>query len=226
MRIRPLNTSSLPKHSGGNGLRERCKTTVFKVDPKNPDIAAIEQAAKAIKKGHLVAFPTETVYGIAANLLSRKAVDMLYEVKKRFRDKPFTVHIADMKTVREMGCVIPKTAASAIKKFWPGPLTVILRSKYGRKIGFRMPANKVAIDLIRASKVPVIAPSANISGNTPPTDAGDVLKELSGKIDILIDSGPAEVGVESTVADFTVKPPVILREGAIKRTALMKALKG
>jgi len=202
------------------------RTAVFKVDPKRPDAAAIERAARAIKDGLLVAFPTETVYGLAANLLNKKAVDRLYEVKKRFRGKPFTVHIADLKTIREMGCAIPKKARAAMDKFWPGPLTIILQSKDGRKIGFRMPANKVALDLIRASEVPVVAPSANISGKTPPTNAGSVLKDLDGTIDILIDSGPTEVGIESTVVDLTVTPPVILREGAIKRAALMRALKG
>jgi L-threonylcarbamoyladenylate synthase len=207
-------------------MRSLIKTTVFKVDPRRPDAAAIARAARAIKDGLLVAFPTETVYGLAANLLNRKALDRLYEVKKRFRGKPFTVHIADVKTIRDMGCAIPKKAKAAMDRFWPGPLTIILKSKDGRKIGFRMPANKVALDLIRASEVPVVAPSANVSGKTPPTNARSVLKDFDGTIDILIDSGPTEVGVESTVVDLTVTPPVILREGAIKRVALMRAFKG
>jgi L-threonylcarbamoyladenylate synthase len=202
------------------------KTKVFKVDPKAPDAQAIAHAAKAVKDGLLVAFPTETVYGVAANLLDAKAVNRLYEVKKRFKGKPFTVHISDVKMIREMGCPISKRAKAAIDKFWPGPLTIILKSKDGRKIGFRMPANKVALDLIRASAVPVVAPSANISGNKPPTDAKSVLKDLDGTIDVLIDSGPTDVGIESTVVDLTVTPPVILREGAIKRPVLMRALKG
>lgn len=201
------------------------KTIVLKVDPKSPDAAAIAQAAKAVKEGLLVAFPTETVYGIAANFLDHKAVDKLYEVKKRFKGKPFTVHIADPGAIRDMGCSIPKKAKAAIEKFWPGPLTIILKSKDGRKIGFRMPANKVALDLISASAVPVVAPSANLSGAKPPTDAKAVLRDLDGTIDILIDSGPTHIGIESTVVDLTVTPPVILREGAIKRAALMRILK-
>lgn len=202
------------------------KTTVFKVDPKAPDAAAIGHAAKAIKDGLLVAFPTETVYGLAANLLDHKAVDRLYEVKKRFKGKPFTVHISDVKMIRDMGCTISKRAKAAIDKFWPGPLTIILKAKDGRKIGFRMPANKVALELISQAAVPVVAPSANISGNKPPTDGKSVLKELDGTIDVLIDSGPTDVGIESTVVDLTVTPPVILREGAIKRATIMRALKG
>lgn len=207
-------------------MRPLSKTTVFKVDPKTPDARAIARAAKAVKDGLLVAFPTETVYGIAANFLDQKAVDRLYEVKKRFKGKPFTVHIADVKTIRDMGCAISKKAKAAMEKFWPGPLTIILKSKDGRKIGFRMPANKVALELISASAVPVVAPSANISGNKPPTDAKSVLRDLNGTIDVLIDSGPTDVGIESTVVDLTVTPPVILREGAIKRATLMRALKG
>lgn len=206
--------------------RQKSGTVIFKVDPKRPDEAVIARAAKAIRDGLLVAFPTETVYGLAANLLNPKALDRLYAVKKRFRGKPFTVLIADVKTIRGMGCAISRKAKALIGKFWPGPLTIILKSRSGRKIGFRMPANKVALDLIRASVVPVAAPSANISGKAAPADAGAVLKDLDGMIDILVDSGPTEVGVESTVADLTVNPPHILREGAIKRSALMRALKG
>ena len=202
------------------------KTVVIKVDPKDPDPLTIASAAAAIKSGKLVAFPTETVYGLAANFSDRKAVDRLYEVKKRFRGKPFTVHIADAKTIRAMGCIITKKARMAIKKYWPGPLTIVLKSRSGGKIGFRMPANKVALELLRKAEVPVVAPSANISGKMPPTEAKCVLKYLDGVVDILIDSGKTEVGVESTVIDLSVNPPVILREGAIKRAALMRAIKG
>jgi L-threonylcarbamoyladenylate synthase len=171
-----------------------------------------------------VAFPTETVYGIAANILDQKALDRLYEVKRRFKGKPFTVHIADMGAIRDMGCAVTAKAKLAIRKFWPGPLTVILKSRDGRSVGFRMPANRVAIELIKASGVPIAAPSANISGKAPPADAKLVLEDLDGRIDILIDSGRTAVGVESTVVDFTVDPPVVLREGAIKERALRKAL--
>ena len=202
------------------------KTTVFKVDPKDPDAAAITYSAKVIKSGGLVGFPTETVYGIAANLLDRKAIDRLYEVKRRFRGKPFTVHIADVKTIRAMGCRIPKQAKLAMDKFWPGPLTIILSNKDGGKTGFRMPANQVALRLIGQAQVPVVAPSANISGVAAPVNAKKVLESLNGKIDVLIDSGPTVVGIESTVVDFTVDPPAVVREGAIKRAAFTRALKG
>jgi len=207
-------------------LRPLVETKVFKVDPKDPDAAAIEFGARVIRGGGLVVFPTETVYGIAANLLNQKTVDRLYEVKRRFRGKPFTVHIADLKAIREMGCAISKKARLAIDKYWPGPLTVILQAKDGRKTGFRMPANEVALRLISAARVPVVAPSANISGKKPPRDAKSALRDLDKRVDVVIDAGRTAVGVESTVVDFTTDPPAILREGAVTRTALMRTLKG
>ena len=200
------------------------KTVILKVDPQKPDGDLIAYGARIIKRGGIVAFPTETVYGLAANLLDRKAIDRLYEVKRRFRGKPLTVHISDIKMVGQMGCVIPKKAKTLMDKYWPGPLTIILKSQNGSKIGFRMPANKVALDLIGLSEVPVVAPSANISGKAPPKDAKSVLKDFDGKIDAVLDGGRTDVGVESTVVDLTVNPPEILREGAIKRRALLKVL--
>lgn len=200
------------------------KTVILKVDPKKPDSEMIAYGARVIKRGGIVAFPTETVYGLAANFLDRKAIDRLYAVKRRFRGKPLTVHISDIKMVRGMGCAIPKKAKALMDKYWPGPLTIILKSQDGRKIGFRMPANKVALDLIGSSEVPVVAPSANISGKKAPKDARSVLKDLDGKIDVILDGGRTDVGIESTVVDLTVNPPVILREGAIKKRALSKAL--
>jgi len=200
------------------------KTPVLKINPNKPDKKVIRYGAKVIKKGGLVAFPTETVYGIAANLLKEKALDKLYRVKRRPRSKPFTVHIADLGSIKDMGCRIEEETKALIDEFWPGPLTIILRSENGTKIGFRMPYSKVALDLIKAAKVPVVAPSANISGKHPPKSAAEVLSQLDGKIDLLIDSGRTKVGVESTVVDLTVRPFKVLREGAIKKETISKAL--
>lgn len=201
------------------------KTKILKVDPRNPDSNLIRYAAAVIKLGGLVAFPTETVYGVAANLLDKKAVERLYRVKRRPRSKPFTVHISDLNSIKDMECRITKSARPLIDKFWPGPLTIILRAKNGAKIGFRMPANRIALDLIRAAGVPVIAPSANVSGSGAPSTAKAVLKELDGKIDALLDAGRAEFGVESTVVDLTARPARILREGAIGRVELEKTIR-
>ncbi len=199
-------------------------TLVLKVSPIKPDGKLIKYAAKALKDGGLVAFPTETVYGLGANLLDEEAIARLYKVKKRPRTKPFTVHIAGIRQIKALGCVFDARARKLAKKFWPGPLTMVLRSKVGAPVGFRMPANKVALGLIKASGIPVVAPSANLSGNNPPTKAKDVLRDLNGKIDVLIDSGPTDVGIESTVVDLTAKNIVILREGALKKKEIEKTL--
>lgn len=177
-----------------------------------------------LKDGGLVAFPTETVYGIGANLLDKKAVKRLYEVKKRPRNKPFTVHIASLGQIKALGCALDGRAKKLAGKFWPGPLTMVLKSRKGGSVGFRMPANKVAIELIKAAGVPVIAPSANLSGANPPTRAGEIIRSLGGKIDIIIDSGPTDVGIESTVADLTRKEIRVLRVGAVNIEELEKIL--
>ena len=202
------------------------KVSVIKIDPANPDKKKIAIAAKVVREGGLVVFPTETVYGIAANLLDGKAVERLYRVKARPEGKPFTVHISDLKMIRDMGCVITGTAEKLMAEFWPGPLTIILKSHKGEKIGFRMPADKTALELIRASGVPVVAPSANLSGRSAPTTAEEAMADLEGKIDIVIDGGRTEVGLESTVVDLTVNPFKVLRAGAIKEDELSKAVNG
>ncbi|MDP3791224.1 MAG: L-threonylcarbamoyladenylate synthase [Candidatus Omnitrophota bacterium] len=198
------------------------KTYVVKINPKSPEKDLIESAAKAVREGKLVAFPTETVYGIAANFLDEKAIESLYSIKGRPKNKPFTVHIADIKMIESLGCTVTKEALILISKFWPGPLTIILKSDGGNTLGFRAPANLVALELIKAAGVPIVAPSANLSGNKPPKSAGEVLKDLDGKIDMLLDSGATDVGIESTVVDLTVSPPKILREGAVKKEELVK----
>lgn len=184
----------------------------------------LDYAAAAVRMGRLVAFPTETVYGIAANKLDKKAIRDLIKAKNRPVLKKFTVHISDAAMIRKMKCRVTKDAKRLMDKFWPGALTIILRSTSGGKIGFRMPANKVALALIEDAGVPVVAPSANVSGKRPPTNAMQVLKELNGKIDLLLDAGPTDVGIESTVIDMTVVPPKILREGAISREKIKISL--
>lgn len=198
------------------------KTYVVKIDPKNPDKAGIEAAALAVKEGKLVAFPTETVYGIAANFFDKQAIERLYKIKKRPVKKPFTVHIADIKAIESLGCRMTKEALILAGKFWPGPLTMVLPLGKDKSLGFRIPANSIALELIKKAGVPIVAPSANLSGHKSPINAQEVLDELDGKIDILIDGGQTNVGVESTVVDMTVDPPKILREGAIKPEEILR----
>jgi len=200
------------------------KTAVLKIDPERPDKHIIAKAASMIRRGMLVAFPTETVYGIAANRLDKKAMISLSRIKKRPKSKPFTVHVSRLRMLKKLDCPLTVQAKALVEKFWPGPLTIILRSKNGEKMGFRMPANKIALQLIDKAGVPVVAPSANLRGHASPVSAEDVLQELDGKIDILLDAGDTDIGVESTVADLTVNPPRVLREGAISREKIEKEL--
>lgn len=201
------------------------KAYAVKINPRDPDRKIIASAADVIRKGGLVVFPTETVYGIAANLLDTKAIGRLREIKAERQDKPFTVHISDVSMMDKMGCYATKEALSLISKFWPGPLTIVLKDDKGGTVGFRMPANKVALELIKQAGVPVVAPSANLSGNKAPTSAEAALKDLADKVDIIIDAGNTEIGIESTVVDMTVAPPKVLREGAVKKKELFEVLK-
>ncbi|MFA5148530.1 MAG: L-threonylcarbamoyladenylate synthase [Candidatus Omnitrophota bacterium] len=190
-------------------------TIVVRIDASRPEAAKIKEAASILKHGGLVVFPTETVYGLGANLLDKDAVKRVYSIKRRPPCKPLTVHVADIKAVTKMAGRIPVKAARLIKRYWPGPLTLILKDKRGRKTGFRMPDNKIALKLIKAAGVPVVAPSANISGNKPPACAKEVLRDLDGMIEVVIDGGRTKIGVESTVVDMSGGRPVILREGAV-----------
>ncbi|MFC1576605.1 L-threonylcarbamoyladenylate synthase [Candidatus Omnitrophota bacterium] len=199
------------------------KTRILKLDHDSPDESAIEFAAELLRDGGLVAFPTETVYGIGANFLNKETIKRLYEIKKRPLNKPFTVHISSIDTVTNMGCDIPPIGERLINKFWPGPLTIILKSRTGNKIGFRMPKNRIAKDIISKSKVPVVAPSANISGEKPPTGTEEILESLDGKIDLILDSGRTEFGAESTIVELTGDSYRVLREGAISKETVEEA---
>lgn len=200
------------------------ETQVLKLNPTSPDSQTIKFAAALLRRGGLVAFPTETVYGIGANLLNKKTIKRLREIKKRPKNKPFTVHISSTDTIREMNCEISPLANALIKNFWPGPLTIILGSKK-EKIGFRMPANEIAKTLISESGVPVVAPSANPSGEPPSADAKSILKTLDGKIDLILDSGRTEHKMESTVIDTTGFSYRILRKGALSEGEIAAVLK-
>jgi L-threonylcarbamoyladenylate synthase len=196
------------------------KTKIVKVNRAKPEKGILKTAAEIIDKGGLVAFPTETVYGLAADYLNKKAMDRLYKVKKRPKEKPFTVHISDFDDLIKLACHMNIFSKSLIEKFWPGPLTLVLRAKSGEKIGVRMPKNKVALQFISECKNPIVAPSANLSGNEPPRKAESVLEDLEGKIDMVLDGGETELGVESTVLDASALPYRLLRRGAIKASRI------
>ncbi len=191
------------------------KAKIIKVNPGFPEETLIKEAAAVLKKGGLVAFPTETVYGIGANLLNKKAIDRLYKIKKRPKDKPFTIHIARFEALKDLDIDLSERAEQIIHRFWPGPLTIVTFNKKMEKVGIRMPRNKIALALIDKVGMPIVAPSANISGKRPPTSAEGAASEMKGSVDIILDGGVTEIGAESTVLDVTTRPFKVLRQGAI-----------
>jgi L-threonylcarbamoyladenylate synthase len=209
------------------------KTLLLKVDAENPDPTIIQTAADIIRKSGLVAFPTETVYGLGADALNGEAVLGLFAAKKRPLDNPPIVHVADPKEVDRLVLEVPPKAKVLMERFWPGPLTLIFkRSNLVPKVtvagldsvAIRMPKHKVALELIRQSRCPIAAPSANLAGKPSPTTAQHVYEDLNGRIDAIIDGGATNIGVESTVVDLSVDPPMLLRPGGTPYEALKKVI--
>jgi L-threonylcarbamoyladenylate synthase len=209
------------------------KTLLLRVDPEAPDVEKIRAGAGLIRSGGLVAFPTETVYGLGADTLNAKAVLALFEAKRRPLDNPPIVHVCDFGDVIRVAKEVPAVAEGLMRRFWPGPLTLILkRSRVVPDVAVagldtvavRMPRHSVALALIRESGCPVSAPSANLAGKPSPTMARHVLEDLDGRIDAVLDGGPTAVGVESTVLDVTVEPPQVLRPGGTPFESLKKVL--
>lgn len=200
-------------------------TKVVKLDPLHPDHHAIKEAANIVAKGGLVIIPTETVYGIAANMFDVQALARLYEIKQRPKEKPFTVHIDEKIRIEEFATRIPVSAYKLVDKFWPGPLTVILKSKDGGTVGLRLPDNRIARDIIAEARIPVVCPSANISGKPAATSFQEALRDLNGLVDFAVDGGVSTWGVESTVVDLTGEQIQILREGAVKKEEIESVVK-
>jgi len=206
---------------------------VLKVNSQEPEIEKIRTAANFIKKGGLVAFPTETVYGLGADALNPMAVLALFEAKKRPLDNPPIVHVGDVKDVYRLAKEVPSKAEMLTREFWPGPLTLIFKRSEVvpdvtvaglDTIAIRMPRHNVALALLRESDCPIAAPSANLAGKPSPTTAKHVLDDLNGRIDAVLDAGPTHIGVESTVLDMTVYPPQVLRPGGTPYEVLKKIL--
>ena len=195
-------------------------TATLKVNPENPEIDKIKFAAAILIEGGIVAFPTETVYGLGANARNKDAVGRIYEIKKRPQGKPLTIHIAELEKLKEITGEISPLAQQLIKRFWPGPLTLILNSKEGEKVGIRMPKGTIPSLLIKESGVLVVAPSANLSGKEPAGDAARVKESFDGLIELIVDGGKCEMGVASTVVDLTSSLPKVIRGGAISKEEL------
>ncbi len=193
------------------------------------DIENIRWAARLVRSGEVVAFPTETVYGLGADATNSVAVAKVFALKERPSFDPLIVHIASVAMLSGVVSAVPETAEHLMSVFWPGPLTLVMSK--GEKIpdivtaglstvAVRMPRNEVALALIREAGVPIAAPSANRFGRPSPTCAAHVMEDLGGKIPLILDGGTTQIGVESTVLDITCSPPVILRPGGASREAL------
>ena len=209
------------------------KTKIFEINPKRIDLAKIKIAAEEIKKGNLVAFPTETVYGLGADAINEKAVAKIFQAKGRPFNDPLIAHIADIKELYRLSRQVPPVALKLAKAFWPGPLTLVLKKSELVSgivtagldtVAVRMPADNIALSLIRESKTPIVAPSANLFGKTSPTTAQHVADDLDGKIEMIIDGGKTKVGVESTVLDITTRPVQVLRAGGISLEKLKEVI--
>ena len=205
-------------------------THVFKISTGNLE-EVIRTAAPIIKKGGIVAFPTETVYGLGADALNPDAVRKIFKAKGRPLDNPLIVHIADIEQLEVIASDVPGSARGLMDAFWPGPLTMIFKRKDIvpdvttcdlDTVAIRMPDNPIALELIKEAGTPIAAPSANISGRPSPTTAEHVISDLSGRIDVVIDGGAVRVGVESTVLDMTPDIPVLLRPGGVSIDQIRK----
>jgi L-threonylcarbamoyladenylate synthase len=205
-------------------------TKVVMVDENNLDKNIIEEAGTVIREGGLVAFPTETVYGLGANALDEEAVKKIFVAKGRPQDNPLIVHVADF-DLEPLVKNIPEVAVKLMESFWPGPLTIILEkselipdvtSAGLSSVGIRMPSNNISRELIRAAGVPIAAPSANISGRPSPTEASRCVEDLEGRVDFILGGGSCQVGLESTIVDCTSSPPCVLRPGGVTLDMLRK----
>ncbi len=209
------------------------QTAVFKVNPENPEANMIQQAAAIIRAGGIVAFPTETVYGLGADAFNADAVLALFEAKNRPLDNPPIVHVARTEDVYRLTAQVSPKAERLMQTFWPGPLTLVFERAPEvpevtvaglDTVAIRMPRHSVALALILESRTPIAAPSANLAGKPSPTTAQHVFEDLDGRIDVIIDGGPTRIGVESTVLDVSVDPPMLLRPGGTPLEALHKAV--
>ncbi|MCK4519004.1 MAG: threonylcarbamoyl-AMP synthase [Candidatus Omnitrophica bacterium] len=202
------------------------KTEIIKIDPANIEMEKIKRAAAILKEGGLAAFPTDTVYGLGADCSNEKAVKRVYEIKKRPLSKSLPVQIDKPERLEAFGVEIGEGVKALMDKFWPGPLTLILKGKDGKKTGFRVPANEIARKLLEECRMPLCVPSANFSGNPASNNSSGVIISFDGLIEVIIDASFAGGGVESTVLDVTSAPYVLLREGAIALGELNKELRG
>lgn len=208
-------------------------TIVIRVNEVNPDPRVIELGGRMLREGYLVAFPTETVYGLGANAFNFQAVVKVFKAKNRPLSNPLIVHLYSDEQLKYVVSEVPDEAIKLMKKFWPGPLTIVLPKSRDLpsvvtggldKVGVRIPAHPVSLKLLRSCGVPVVASSANRSGSVSPLTADDVIDELRNYVDLVLDGGETYLGIESTVLDLTIEPPTILRLGSLPKEEIEKVL--
>lgn len=201
------------------------------MDTEIVDFTQIQKAVAFLREGKPVAFPTETVYGLGASVFCEAAISKIFHIKNRPADNPLIAHISDIQQLSLLCKKIPLQASLLCKHFWPGPLTIVLekREAISKLIGLstiavRMPSHPIALSLIRNLDEPIVAPSANLSGKPSPTCAKDVFEDLQGKIELILDGGPCDIGIESTVISFVGEKPLLLRPGLITKQELEEQL--
>ena len=208
-------------------------TIIQKVEKEHPDETVLKQAGEILKSGGLVAFPTETVYGLGGDGLNARSSEKIYAAKGRPSDNPLIIHISDMESLDRIVSYVPEKARKLAEKYWPGPLTMIFQKSEEvplettgglDSVAVRMPSHKTARMLIRYGGGYVAAPSANTSGRPSPTNASHVIEDLNGKVEMILDGGEVGIGLESTIVDFTEEIPVILRPGYINQEMLEEVL--
>lgn len=209
------------------------ETKILKVDPENPQPERIKEAARLIREGRLVAFPTDTVYGLGADASNEEAVERVFEVKGRSKDKPLSILVSSFAEVESLVEEALPQALMLAGCFWPGALTLVFKASRrvpalltsdSNKVGIRIPDNKIALALIEAAGTPLTGSSANLSGNPELVDAEEVGKELGERIELIIDGGKAKLGRPSTVIDISHDRPRVLRWGIISRTRIEEVL--
>lgn len=214
-------------------MQQYIRTEVLQVHPEHPDPAIISRAADLLRRGEVVVFPTETVYGLGADAFQPAALERIFAAKGRPFSDPLIVHIADLADLARLASTLPALTQRLTRAFWPGPLTLIVPRNPGvpslvtaglETVAIRMPRHAVALALIRALGSPIAAPSANRFMHVSPTTAQHALADLQGRVPLILDGGPCEVGIESTVLDLCAEPPIILRPGGTSLEMLRSIL--
>ena len=197
---------------------------ILKIDALEPDAKVIRAAADALRRGELVIFPTETVYGLAADATNDEAVKRVFDAKGRLDSEPLPVQVARVDDLLQVATFVPDNARRLADLYWPGPLTLVMQKNPGisdlvtggrETVGVRIPAHPVALALIKALGSPIVATSANVSGNNPPMNAVDAINEVGNDVTVVLDAGESRLGVASTIVDVSTMPPRILRRGTI-----------